>query len=200
MPQLAFDPVRSPRIQLLVNGQPAPGCYAATVESTAHLQAARWTAEVAVGAGMSAADWSALPAPSTVEIRASLDGVSWVSLVTGDIDDLHLDVENGVVSLSGRDLSARFLDTKTSNAWPNSTSSQIATYLAGLRGLQANVVSTSTPVGQYYQLEHSRVTAGSFSKFSNEWELLCYLAREENYVVSVSGQTLNFVPRTQAGT
>ena len=198
MAQLVFDPVRQPRLQALVNGAPVTGAISGNVTLTAHLSSARWSVEAAFTPDQTAAWWSSQTA-MTVEIKAQLSPAEgWTSLVVGDVDDLDVDLETTVVSMSGRDLSARLLDTKSSEAYPNQSSSEIVQMLAAKHGLQADVTATSGAVGQFYQLEHARTTHDAFSKFSNEWELLVYLAQHEDYDLSVDGNTLRFHPKSSS--
>jgi hypothetical protein len=50
------------------------------------------------------------------------------------------------------------------------------------------------PVGQYYELDHARSALGLNSRTGNEWDMLCFLAQAENFILSVTGTTLNFGP------
>ena len=60
------------------------------------------------------------------------------------------------------------------------------------------VTATTTPVGQYYQLEHDRITLNNFSRQTTEWDLLTYLAEQEGFDVWVSGNSLYFQPAPTA--
>ena len=101
-----------------------------------------------------------------------------------------------MVELNGRDLTAPMIDTKTVQKYPNLTSSQIVAQIAASHGLKTNITATSTKVGTYYEIDHIQLQDDR-----TEWDLLTYLARQETYVVFVSGNTLNFVPQpTASGT
>jgi phage protein D len=95
-----------------------------------------------------------------------------------------------MVELSGRDLTSLLIDTKTTEKWTNQTSSQIATTLATRHGLTPVVTDTTTKVGKYYEIDHIRLTDKR-----SEWDLLTWLAREEQFVVFVRGQSLYFQPK-----
>lgn len=130
-----------------------------------------------------------------VEIYGGLveDGISnqegFDLLFTGQIDQLEYDFKENTYFASGRDLAAKFIDNKTTEKFQNQTSSDIAIKFAKRRGLQTNVVATKTPVGYYYNIDHVQLETER-----TEWDILTYLAQKEQYLVYVSGQTLNFVP------
>ena len=110
-------------------------------------------------------------------------------LFYGQVDTFDYEPSEGIIRFKGRDLSSRFIDNKTTEKFTNQTSSQIATTLANRRGLTPHVTATSTKAGKYYEIDHARLT-----KEMSEWDLLTYLAREEDFVVFVKGQTLYFIP------
>jgi len=112
-------------------------------------------------------------------------------IIEGDCDELEVDPLSARVMLSGRDLTSRFIDTKTTNKYPNQTSSQIAAIFAAEHGLMTNITPTFTPVGSYYNSQNVLM-----SKVTTEWDLLCYLANQENYFVYVKQNVLYFNPKT----
>jgi phage protein D len=116
-------------------------------------------------------------------------------LIYGKADAVSVNVSpsGNVVELNGRDLTAPLVDTKTVQKYPNLTSSQIAAQLAANHGLMTNITPTSTKVGTYYEIDHIQLQDDK-----TEWDLLTYLARQEGYVVYVTGSTLNFVPEPTA--
>ena len=112
------------------------------------------------------------------------------SLIVGQVDDITYDPVKTLITLSGRDLTAKFIDNKTTEKFQNLTSSQIASLLANRRGLTPVVTATTTKVGKYYQIDNARLTDQK-----SEWDLLNYLAHEENFDVFVQGQSLYFQPK-----
>jgi phage protein D len=110
-------------------------------------------------------------------------------LIYAQVDDVVVDIVGRALTLSGRDLSAVFLDSKTAEIFQDKTSSQIAQVLAARHNLQASVTPTNPWVGSFYELYHARIT-----KDQSEWDLLMFLAEQENYDVWVAGQTLYFQP------
>lgn len=188
--------VRAPRVGVLLNGDPLAGVIDAEVSSIGHFAADRYRVRVALSANAISL-WD--QAMMTVDLQMSLNG-DWTSLVQGTVDRLDIDPIKGEVSLEGRDLTAGLIEARTQEAFVNQTSSDIATLLAGRRGLQTNVTPTTVPVGRYYQSEHSRITLGQFSRATTEWDLLIYLAQREGFDVWVAGTTLNFCPPDASGT
>jgi hypothetical protein len=114
---------------------------------------------------------------------------SVTSLITGQVDDIDIDPITGELHLSGRDLSALLIDTKTSNKWPDQTASQIATKLFTQVGLTPQVTATDTPVGQYYDSAYAHV-----AREIPMWDLLCFLAQQEGFDLYVVGTTGYFGP------
>lgn len=112
------------------------------------------------------------------------------SQIYGRIDDVEFDIVRGTIDLVGRDLTAVFIDAKTSMQYQNMTSSEIAKKLAESHGLTAEVVPTTTKVGTYYVRDHARM-----QQERSEWDLLTYLAANEGYLCYVRGKTLHFRPR-----
>jgi hypothetical protein len=96
----------------------------------------------------------------------------------------------GTIHITGRDLTAKLIDTKTSENFLNQTSSQIAQTLAARHGLAAQVTATTTRVGTYYSQNHS-----GLSQERSEWDLLVELAAYEDFDVYVRGETLYFQPK-----
>lgn len=132
--------------------------------------------------------FAGIPADPTAPTVGELD-----SLIFGRVDDIEYDIVGTTMSLTGRDLTGVFIDSKIADEYVNQTSSQIASSLAGKHGITANVSATKTKVGTYYQIDQTLMQANR-----SEWDLLCYLARHEGFVVFVQAQTLYFAedPRT----
>ena len=187
---LAASSVRAPRLDVLLNGIALAGVIDAEVSSIGHYAADRFRLRVALSAN-AASIWA--QTSIAIELRFSL-GSSWVSLVQGNVDRLDVDPIRHEVELEGRDLTASLIEARTQEAFVNQTSSEIATLLAGRHGLTANVTTTTTPVGRYYQSEHSSITLGQFARATTEWDLLIYLAQREGFQVWVRGSTLYFNP------
>lgn len=187
--------VRKPRGVVTINGTPVPW-ESWEVDNNTHHTADKFRVELAINALPFNADaiyLTSQPAilveilagfPSSLEVFTT-DGLT--SLILGQVDHLDYEPSNGKIILSGRDLTSHFIDNKTTEKFQNLTSSQIASQLAQRRGLNPVVTSTPLRVGKYYEIDHARLT-----EEKSEWDLLTYLAQEENFNVFVKGNNLYF--------
>ena len=195
MALLNNDLVRRPKLLVAVDGLAVNTAVSARVLSNNYYAADRFSLVVALGNTPPAAWMSA--DRMLVEIGVSMGGGT-ASLIQGEADQLELDAMRRLVFLSGRDLTARLIEARTQESFSNRTASEIATLLAGRRGLSADVTATSTPVGRYWQLQRDRITLDLFSRATTEWDLLVTLAGLEGFDVWVRGTTLHFRPGQQA--
>jgi hypothetical protein len=185
--------VRAPRLRVLANGVAVAGATDAEVVNNNHLAADRFYTSIALNADPSGA-FELIASPEIlVDVQVSLDGgMSFTSLIQGNVDSLSMDPVCGTVELEGRDLSRALIETHTQETFANQTSSEIATMLAGRHGLDADVQATTTPVGRYWQLDHDRIVLNQFGRITTEWDLLATLAQHEGFDVYVTGATLHF--------
>ena len=191
--------IRQPLTIVNVNGTSVPGWIEWEINNNSHRQADTFRVVFAVsqlppqyGIGW----WAAQPSVS-VEIFAGFpaDPVNYtqnqlMSLIYGNVDDLNIDPVEATVTVSGRDQTALFIDTKTTELFKEKLSSEIAALLAARHGLLTTITPTKINAGTLYQLD-----ANHLHDQHSEWDLLCFLADKEEYVVSVNGQVLNFVPK-----
>lgn len=110
----------------------------------------------------------------------------------GVADEVAFNYDDMTLEVSGRDMTAPLVDHKSSEKYVNQTASEVATTLAGKYGLTPVVTATTTKVGKYYQIDHVDLKSDR-----TEWDLLTWLAREEQFVVFVTGRELHFQPRPQ---
>ena len=184
---------RKPGLLVLLDGRPLPGVIEAEVTNNNHYQADIFSASFHMEAD--AKWWEA----DTVllDIQASPDdGKPFVSMIVGEVSSVGIDLARRIVRVDGRDLTSRFIETKTQETFRNQTSSQVATTLAGRHGMTADVVATTGLVGRYYVQDHDHLKQGEFTRTTTEWDLLTYLAGIEGYDVWVEGTTLKFKPTT----
>lgn len=192
-PRSTIGITRQPRPVVLVNGikLPAKAVISADVTNASHFTADTYRLELTVGGLLPAfnpAYWADSQGDQ-VSIGVSLNGETPEPLIIGQVDDVDWDLTGRIITLTGRDLSAGFIDTRTAEKFQNQTSSQIAQTLAARHGLSANVAATSMQAGTYYEIDHAVVTQDQ-----TEWDLLTYLAEREGFDVWVSGTTLHFQP------
>lgn len=120
---------------------------------------------------------------------ASFSASDLESFIYGQVDHITIDPVTNTIEVDGRDLTRVFIDTKTTQKWPNQTSSQIAAQLAKAHGLNSSITATTTKVGKYYEIDHVNM-----ADERSEWDILTYLADLEGFKVWVRGQTLYFRP------
>lgn len=189
-------PVEQPQLRLGVGGVVVPGAVELEIESVGYFSADRFRAGFAIGAaGFTTIAYFAELGLETITIEAALNGYGLVPLLTGQIDNVQIDILENKAILTGRDLSARLIDTEVTQTFVNQTASQIATAIAQRHQLTPNVTATTALVGQYYQLDHARTALGVNARVTSEWNLLSTLAQAESYEVSVIGTVLNFGPQ-----
>jgi phage protein D len=207
--------VRKPFVSALLNGSVSLPALSAEITNAAHFTSDTFRVEFALSAmppGYGAAYWSDSEGDQvqiSIGVQASAQpgpaaavpsGIVWnqpspqqqppgVPFILGQVDTAEIDPIRKCLVLTGRDLSALFIDAKTTEKFQNQTSSQIATMLAARHGLQANVAATKTKVGTYYAVDQVTLT-----REQSEWDLLIFLAQHEGFDLWVSGNTLNFQP------
>lgn len=112
------------------------------------------------------------------------------SILLGQTDSIETKYLQNKIILTGRDLTAKFIDNKTTQKYPNLTASQIVTMLAQKEGLQADVTDTKVPAGIYYANNKATLTSEL-----PEWDLITFLAQSEQFYAYVKDITLHFHPR-----
>jgi phage protein D len=194
--------VRQPRGAVKLNGTIVVGWETWEVDNNRYQAADTFRvtfpmASLPAGFGI---DWFASQASIMVEIfgnEAPADPSNYApaasdSQILGQTDHIAIDMNAREIELSGRDLTAKLIDTKTSENHQNATSSQVATILATREGLTPVVTATTTRIGQYYEIDHT-----DLSQQRSEWDLLTKLAEYEGFDVFVVGKELHFGPKTQ---
>jgi phage protein D len=202
LPANSFGPARSVYVQLLLDGVEIAGVETAEVGTSNHQISGWFRVDLALGksAAMSAADFSSMTeAVAEVRVGLAISGLPpaaalWQSLIIGPVDDLSINMNEGTVEISGRDLSALLIDSLTAETFSNQTASEIAQTLALRHGLTPIITTTSTPVGRYYQDGHALSSLYQSSTTVTEWDLLCALAQTEGYDLLIENQNLIFAP------
>lgn len=180
-------------------GVAVPGWIDWSVDSNTFYQADTFRVSFAATAMSTetSANWLSLQKEAFVEIFAGFpsDPTNYSeadlrSQIFGRIDDIDYDPVSTLITVTGRDLTAAFIDAKTSIQYQNLTASEIATKLALAHGLTPIVTATTTKAGTFYAFDHVSMTDER-----SEWDLLTWLASEEGYVCYVKGIELHFEPR-----
>lgn len=194
----AAPSARAPRFLIKANGTVLTGAISFETTENSFYEADTFEAIFALSklpAGYGAAWWSQT-APITIEIFSGFpsnpdifSASDLASIFYGLVDTIAISLDRTQLSISGRDLTARFIDNKSDEKYPNLTASQIATKLAQAQGLTPVVTATTTRVGTYYQIDNVTLQDNR-----TLWDLLTYLAKQENFVVYTKGQELHFEP------
>lgn len=193
--------VRQPRGAVLLAGASVPFVdFEVETNAFAEADKARVSLPVASLPPEADLDWIAGQPTFELEVRAGIvaEGAKAVaanlpSLFVGKVDLIGYDPPQGIVTLQARDMTAAMIDTQTSARYVNSTASRVAEQLAAKHGLTPVVTATRTRIGSFYQIDHARQQSRR-----SEWDLLTWLAREEDFVVYVRGRELVFGPRPSA--
>lgn len=113
-------------------------------------------------------------------------------IMYGYLDSLDINFgSSGITAeIQGRNLVGSLMDVKTTQKWPNLTSSGIVEYLCQEHNLTPQVTPTYTLTGTYYSNDHTQLSSDI-----TEWDLINYLAYQEGYGIRVIEDNLYFVPR-----
>ncbi len=191
---------RIPRARVLIGGQPLAGLETAYVESTGYYRADTFAISLALdadpastprgggrrrtcGSSCKPASQRAGQPPAMADRHARPGGPH------------RAGPRRRAVLLNGRDLACLLIDAKTTETFVNQSAAQVASVLAPRHGLTANCSSPAAPVGQFYQVEHSRQTLATGHSTTTEWDLLVRLAKQDGADLWVSGTTLNLQPQ-----
>jgi len=182
---VATTNLSSPRMRLVVNGVQIDGIIEASTNNNDNYAADSFTASVARRANNDPNWWLAStdqPVSIYYAFADSSGAVTWgAPIFQGIVDETSLDWDSAAISLKGRDLTARFIDTMTSKAYTNKTASQIVQALAAGHGIGADVTPTTRKAGALYDSDHQVITLDSFSHERSEWKLMTSLAQAEGY-------------------
>lgn len=195
---------RAPRWAVLIGGQPVP-VISARVTTNVITIADDFEAVLPISVkplGLTYGQFlAATSMQAEVRVGFPANPDSWsaselTQLIYADVDQITADPVKGTITITGRDLTRRFIDTKSPEKYQNLTPSDIATKLAAQQGLKAQVTPTpgGAKAGRFYAIDHVRPTVNE-----SQWDLLTFLAQELNWVTYVQGDTLYFGPLQQPG-
>lgn len=187
--------LRKPDAQIKINGYICEW-LSLELENTNSSRASTFKLEIPVK-NQSEFDFETLIDTEELNVEINIDdgknGLTRVFL--GDVDYLNWGYPNLFATLYGRDYTARFIDENTTDKYPSNTSSQIISLFADKHGLKKNIASTSVAVGSYYSDQYSKVLMTT-----SEWDLMMFLAQQENFDLYVDNDTVIFQPKTDTQT
>ena len=172
------------------------GAWQAQVERNNWYHGDRFSIEAPLygGPAFGLAWWSAQAFGLMAEIQMQTSEGAWQTITLGHVDKVDAQPVPGIVRIEGRDLTARFIETKTQEAFPNRTASQVVEELAGRHGIRVQATRTTALVRSYYVRDHVHFTLDQFSRSTTEWDLMVSLAQYEGFDLFVEGDTLYFRP------
>lgn len=202
-PILTQGEVRQPRGIVVVNGVALPTCWTDfSFDENEFSQPDTFDVQIAMSLLPRENDLRWWAAQTEIEVQlytgfpADPDRFTTGDLqrvFIGNVDTLSFDWVQRTIGVTGRDRTAKLMDSKTSEKYVNLTSSQIAVELATKYGLKPIVTTTRTKAGKYYQIDHV-----DLKMERTEWDLLTWLARQEQFVTFVRGAELHFRPKPTA--
>ena len=177
-------------MQVFVGGAPVEGVLDVQIASNSFMGADRFRVVVALES-TGYAIWA--DREIQLSILAGVDG-DLTTLITGLVDRVDVDIGRRLVSVDGRDLTARFIEARTQETFENKTSSEIVALLAARRGLTPEVMPTGNLIGRNFNGDRAQTTLDQYSGVTTEWDLLARLADAEGFDVWVDAGTLHFAP------
>jgi phage protein D len=189
--------VNVPRFRVMLNGVALAGVTKVSLTLASLFQVGKFSFEKAFAPDDAyPASWWADTANKTmrVEIDLAVDGQTFVSVITGNVDSHRWDVLANTITAAGRDLAAAFIDTRTLGTYRNKTAGEIVAALAaGHAGLSAQVSDATAPLaGRKYDVDSDKSAGGDFSDAQNEWDLICRLGSQLGIVPYMAGSVLMF--------
>ena len=190
---------RAPRAIVKINNEVMAGWSDISLENNIFYEADTFSLSFALSALPlnRRQDWWAAQDVLAVEIfigfpkdPSNYDAAELKSFIYGNVDDLKFNPIKQAIEISGRDLTARLIDNKSTEKWQNLSASAIAKQIAIKAGLTPVVTETTTKAGIYYDIDHVNMKAEH-----SQWDLLAWLAQQENFNLYVTGKELHFEPK-----
>jgi phage protein D len=205
IPQVAFlasntpGTVRQPRGMVRINKTPVQGWLDWEIESNNYREADTFRVTFALSKLVAPFDEAWFAAQTTINVEllggfppdpTNFGASDLDSLIIGNVDEVSYDPAQRTLELSGRDLTSLLIDAKTAEKWQNQTASEVASTLAKRHGLTPVVKATTDTLGRFYQIDHVSTTT-----VQTEWDFLCWIAQQTQFVVYVKGMELHFEPQ-----
>lgn len=184
---------RTPGFRMTANNVPITSGISVEVEANNNYGCDSVSGTVALTNSTTPLSWWTSQTDIMLAVEMGIDD-GWQNVITAKLDHLEFDLVGNCVRFNGRNLVGILMDTKTQKAYPNQTSAEIVQAIGAEHGMTVVATPTKTLVGQYYQLQHEKITLNNLSHQTTEWDLLTYLAQEEEFNIWVQGNTLYFQP------
>ena len=185
-------PLEQPQARISLNGQYVYGLIELDIQSCSAFLAGRFCIKFAVGFSLSIDEFMSFQG-SFVSIEIADNSFSYSEVMTGYVENISFDLLENTAALQGRDLTSILIDANLNQSFVNQSASDIAITIAQQYGMTANICDTSSLVGQYYQIDHTKIGLNSGSRTGTAWDLLCKIAVLQDCTVFVTNNILNFV-------
>ena len=206
-------PWRMPRARLLVNGatRPETGLERFSLARTRYSRADTLDLTLALdrtqvpGTGL----WFDLADPAAGSVLSEIDielqmrdeaqsGAQWTTMFHGLVDHVAFSPAETSVHVQCRDYLARLLDMRVVDGWMNMTGAGVVRAMIAAAGLTPQVSMDDAMVGQFWQVEHKRVSAASHCRFQTAFDLASHLAVLSGCDLYADGTTIICAPRPAA--
>lgn len=184
-------PLEQPQARVSVGGQYIDGLLEIDIQSCSAFMAGRFLVQFSVGFFLSIDEFISFDG-SSLSIEIADNSFSYKEVMKGYVENIQFDLLEKTVTLQGRDFTSILIDANLDQSFVNQSASDIAVEIAKKYGMTANVCGTSSLVGQYYQIDHTKIGLNIGSKTGTTWDLLCKIAVPEDCIVFVTNDTLNF--------
>ena len=192
--------VRQPQALLSVGGSQIV-CISAEVSNSRTRKSDTFNAELSLTYaeqnGMDLSFWS-----SEDQMNAELiftDGDMSQLLLSGQVDEVTIDLVDRIVKVSGRDASAKLSETRFSKKYNNQSVEDIVSEIAGENGLSPVIETNSDSGGQDDAGKKYKDDTTHLVLNKTYFEVLSDLAEREGSYWYVLGQELHFVPKDNGG-
>lgn len=185
-----------PRIRAQINGMPVNSVIHAEVTASASGRSGRFTLTFGVSDGVPEQNWPNRMM-GVVEVAIFMRdklSESEARIFDGLANHVTYDPIRKIAYMRGHDHSSVLAGSVIEESFVNNTASEIAGQIARRHGFGADITMTTALIGSYRGGIHSQILLNSYARFTNEWALLTYLAKSENFELFVEGKTLVFRP------
>lgn len=182
--------VRQPRARILIEGSPV-SLAEMTVNTSRHARSDTFSGATALQAtGQSLGYWSSVgPVECLVQGCNDIDD-GWVTLLKGKLDAVQVRADPGQgvkIHFSGRDNSAKLIDSKLTKKNLNKKSSDIVADLAQQHGLKADVDDTGDDAGKVHTQDNTQLIDNETA-----WNVIARLAEREGAFLYFKDDTVFF--------
>ncbi len=162
----------------------------AEVTQTRYTSASSYIAEMALDApdNPGAAYWAGLTGGGATVTADNGDGSGSQTLITGSIDQVQIDFDTRIVTVTGRDKTGSMLDARSDVDYANKSPQDIASEIAGLHGLGLQGSGGGGMAGKTYDHQNFNF----LTDWQNDWDAVQQVAHIAGVRAFVIGDSLHF--------